>query len=190
MSFEKYFGSSDYIAGNSLQNIVNVSIALQRPLLVKGEPGTPFFWQRTLRTSANTSSSPPIVQVVAAARYPNVSSACSSIHDCAAVEDGSSSSDEGVTNRTFPPIVYKGATYSYCFIQGLEAGVSAWGLNTVRKNNTHGEAFSSGTIVAYPLSQDLMANAEADNLTSTCDDVVQLAASANVSDRVRLPRER
>ncbi len=40
MGFEKYSGSSDYIAGNSLQNIVNVAIALQRPLLVKGEPGT------------------------------------------------------------------------------------------------------------------------------------------------------
>jgi len=40
MGFEKYGGSSDYIAGDSLQNIVNVAIALQRPLLVKGEPGT------------------------------------------------------------------------------------------------------------------------------------------------------
>jgi MoxR-like ATPase len=40
MDFEKYGGSSDYIAGDSLQNIVNVAIALQRPLLVKGEPGT------------------------------------------------------------------------------------------------------------------------------------------------------
>jgi MoxR-like ATPase len=40
MGFKKFAGSSDYIAGNSLQNIVNVAIALQRPLLVKGEPGT------------------------------------------------------------------------------------------------------------------------------------------------------
>ncbi|MBN2155373.1 MAG: MoxR family ATPase [Candidatus Lokiarchaeota archaeon] len=40
MGFEKYSGSYDYIAGSSLQNIVNVAIALQRPLLVKGEPGT------------------------------------------------------------------------------------------------------------------------------------------------------
>ena len=40
MGFEKYGGSSDYIAGDSLQNIVNVAIALERPLLVKGEPGT------------------------------------------------------------------------------------------------------------------------------------------------------
>jgi MoxR-like ATPase len=40
MGFEKYAGSRDYIAGSSLQNIVNVAIALQRPLLVKGEPGT------------------------------------------------------------------------------------------------------------------------------------------------------
>ena len=40
MGFEKFKGSSTYIAGDSLQNIVNVAIALQRPLLVKGEPGT------------------------------------------------------------------------------------------------------------------------------------------------------
>lgn len=40
MSFEKYSGSKDYIADSSLQNIVNVAIALQRPLLIKGEPGT------------------------------------------------------------------------------------------------------------------------------------------------------
>jgi len=40
MGFEKYSGSYDYIAGDSLQSIVNVAIALRRPLLVKGEPGT------------------------------------------------------------------------------------------------------------------------------------------------------
>ncbi|MCP4761333.1 MAG: MoxR family ATPase [archaeon] len=40
MDFNAFNGSSDYIASPELQNIVNVSIALKRPLLVKGEPGT------------------------------------------------------------------------------------------------------------------------------------------------------
>lgn len=39
-NFNKFGGSNDYIASPALQNIVNVCIALQRPLLVKGEPGT------------------------------------------------------------------------------------------------------------------------------------------------------
>ncbi|MHA1270766.1 MAG: AAA family ATPase [Candidatus Helarchaeota archaeon] len=39
-TFEKYFGSDDYIASEQLKNIVNVAIALGRPLLVRGEPGT------------------------------------------------------------------------------------------------------------------------------------------------------
>ncbi|MBD3351835.1 MAG: AAA family ATPase [Candidatus Lokiarchaeota archaeon] len=39
-AFNKFHGSKDYIASPALQNIVNVSIALKRPLLVKGEPGT------------------------------------------------------------------------------------------------------------------------------------------------------
>jgi MoxR-like ATPase len=38
--FQKYHGSSQYIASPELRNIVNVSIALGRPLLLKGEPGT------------------------------------------------------------------------------------------------------------------------------------------------------
>ena len=38
--FNQFAGATDYIASPELQNIVNVSIALQRPLLVKGEPGT------------------------------------------------------------------------------------------------------------------------------------------------------
>lgn len=38
--FKQYTGSEDYIASPALQNIVNVSIALERPLLIKGEPGT------------------------------------------------------------------------------------------------------------------------------------------------------
>ena len=39
-NFEKYFGSDDYIASEQLKNIVNVSIILEKPLLVRGEPGT------------------------------------------------------------------------------------------------------------------------------------------------------
>lgn len=38
--FNQYAGSEDYIASSALKNIVNVSIALERPLLIKGEPGT------------------------------------------------------------------------------------------------------------------------------------------------------
>jgi len=37
---ETFRGSSDYIASNDLADAVNVSVALQKPLLVKGEPGT------------------------------------------------------------------------------------------------------------------------------------------------------
>ncbi|HOC39206.1 MAG TPA: MoxR family ATPase, partial [Thermodesulfobacteriota bacterium] len=37
--FDKFIGTNKYIASQSLRNAVNVSIALQRPLLVKGEPG-------------------------------------------------------------------------------------------------------------------------------------------------------
>ncbi len=39
-SFNKFKGSSKYIADSSLQNAVNVAIALEKPLLIKGEPGT------------------------------------------------------------------------------------------------------------------------------------------------------
>lgn len=38
--FVQFKGSDDYIAGKDLQNSVNVAIALGRPLLIKGEPGT------------------------------------------------------------------------------------------------------------------------------------------------------
>ncbi len=38
--FIRYSGTSDYIVSENLQNDVNVSIALGRPLLIKGEPGT------------------------------------------------------------------------------------------------------------------------------------------------------
>jgi len=36
----KYQGSQDYIASDELMNSVNIAIALQKPLLIKGEPGT------------------------------------------------------------------------------------------------------------------------------------------------------
>jgi len=38
--FNKFVGTNKYIASQSLRNAVNVAIALKRPLLVKGEPGT------------------------------------------------------------------------------------------------------------------------------------------------------
>ena len=38
--FEQFKGSSNYVISEALKNAVNVSIVLQRPLLVRGEPGT------------------------------------------------------------------------------------------------------------------------------------------------------
>lgn len=38
--FDKFIGTDKYIVSPELRDVVNVSIALQRPLLVKGEPGT------------------------------------------------------------------------------------------------------------------------------------------------------
>jgi MoxR-like ATPase len=38
--FEQFKGSSNYVISDALKNAVNVSIVLQRPLLVRGEPGT------------------------------------------------------------------------------------------------------------------------------------------------------
>lgn len=38
--FMTYEGTSNYIIAEDLQNSVNVAIALERPLLIKGEPGT------------------------------------------------------------------------------------------------------------------------------------------------------
>ncbi len=35
-----YQGSADYIVSDDLRNCVNIAIALQKPLLIKGEPGT------------------------------------------------------------------------------------------------------------------------------------------------------
>ena len=38
--FDKFQGTEDYIVSPNLKDIVNVAVALQRPLLVRGEPGT------------------------------------------------------------------------------------------------------------------------------------------------------
>ncbi len=38
--FEVYNGTDDYIVSPELKDIVNVAIALERPLLIRGEPGT------------------------------------------------------------------------------------------------------------------------------------------------------
>ena len=37
---KNFIGSDKYVASKELMNAVNVAIALQKPLLVKGEPGT------------------------------------------------------------------------------------------------------------------------------------------------------
>ena len=39
-SFDQFQGSHDYVTSEALRNAVNVAIALKRPLLVRGEPGT------------------------------------------------------------------------------------------------------------------------------------------------------
>jgi MoxR-like ATPase len=38
--FDQFTGSSDYVTSAPLRNAVNVAIALKRPLLIRGEPGT------------------------------------------------------------------------------------------------------------------------------------------------------
>ena len=38
--FDQFKGSPDYVTSEPLRNAVNVAIALERPLLIKGEPGT------------------------------------------------------------------------------------------------------------------------------------------------------
>jgi len=38
--FDRFRGSADYVTSEPLRNAVNVSIALGRPLLIRGEPGT------------------------------------------------------------------------------------------------------------------------------------------------------
>ena len=39
-TLDTFKGSSTYVATEELKNAVNVSIALEKPLLIKGEPGT------------------------------------------------------------------------------------------------------------------------------------------------------
>ena len=39
-TMEVFKGSDKYVVTEELKNAVNVSIALQKPLLIKGEPGT------------------------------------------------------------------------------------------------------------------------------------------------------
>ncbi len=39
-TFDRFRGSADYVTSEALRNAVNVSIAVGRPLLVRGEPGT------------------------------------------------------------------------------------------------------------------------------------------------------
>ena len=36
----KFTGSSRYVASQDLMNAVNIAVTLQKPLLIKGEPGT------------------------------------------------------------------------------------------------------------------------------------------------------
>ena len=36
----KFTGSSNYVASQDLMETVNIAVALQKPLLIKGEPGT------------------------------------------------------------------------------------------------------------------------------------------------------
>ena len=38
--FHQFSGTEGYVASRALQDVVNVALALQRPLLLKGEPGT------------------------------------------------------------------------------------------------------------------------------------------------------
>ncbi len=40
MSFHRFTGAASYIADDRLKSVVDAAVALQRPLLVKGEPGT------------------------------------------------------------------------------------------------------------------------------------------------------
>ena len=40
LRFDRFSGTDRYIASEDLQHAVNVALALERPLLVRGEPGT------------------------------------------------------------------------------------------------------------------------------------------------------
>jgi len=40
MSFDQFSGTANYVADQELLNAVNIAIALQKPLVIRGEPGT------------------------------------------------------------------------------------------------------------------------------------------------------
>jgi MoxR-like ATPase len=40
MDFERFNGTTDYLTDAALKDAVNVAVAIERPLLIKGEPGT------------------------------------------------------------------------------------------------------------------------------------------------------
>ena len=40
MNTQEFKGTQEYVASQQLLSAVNVSMALQKPLLIKGEPGT------------------------------------------------------------------------------------------------------------------------------------------------------
>jgi MoxR-like ATPase len=40
LQFQQFSGTDGYVASRALQDVVNVAVALERPLLLKGEPGT------------------------------------------------------------------------------------------------------------------------------------------------------
>ena len=39
-NINRFAGTTDYLASEDMQNCVNIAVALSRPLLIKGEPGT------------------------------------------------------------------------------------------------------------------------------------------------------
>ena len=63
--FDQFQGSPDYVASEELRKTVNVAIALKRPLLVRGEPGTgktALVHELARRLVAGHDSIPPILR--------------------------------------------------------------------------------------------------------------------------------